>query len=56
MSNLGLPVPPGFTITSGACLAYMEAHVLPEGLMEAVAGHVESLEEALERLKDRSRP
>ena len=45
MSNLGLPVPPGFTITSEACRAYMEADELPEGLMEAVAGRMRGLEE-----------
>jgi pyruvate,orthophosphate dikinase len=45
MSNLGLPVPPGFTITSEACRAYMEADELPEGLMKAVAGRVRGLEE-----------
>jgi pyruvate,orthophosphate dikinase len=45
MSNLGLPVPPGFTITSEACRAYLEADELPEGLMEAVAGRVRGLEE-----------
>jgi pyruvate,orthophosphate dikinase len=45
MSNLGLPVPPGFTITSEACRTYMEADELPEGLMKAVAGRVRGLEE-----------
>ena len=29
MSNLGLPVPPGFTITTEACRAYMEAGERP---------------------------
>src|SRR5215203_6919687 len=45
MTRLGLPVPPGFTITSEACRAYMEADELPEGLMKAVAGRVRALEE-----------
>ena len=29
MSNLGLPVPPGFTITTEACRAYMDAGEMP---------------------------
>src|SRR5918992_5147386 len=45
MSNLGLPVPPGFIITTEACLAYMEAGDLPEGLMETVTEYLRDLEE-----------
>jgi pyruvate,orthophosphate dikinase len=44
MTNLGLPVPPGFTITTEACRIYMETGSLPEGLMDEVAGHVAALE------------
>ncbi|WP_039944983.1 pyruvate, phosphate dikinase [Thermicanus aegyptius] len=37
MTRAGLPVPPGFTITTEACNAYHEmGKVLPEGLMEEV--------------------
>src|SRR3954471_14378378 len=32
MTNLGLPVPPGFTISTEACRAYLEAGDVPEGL------------------------
>ncbi len=33
MANLGLPVPPGFTITTDVCTAYYKAgHTLPAGL------------------------
>jgi pyruvate, orthophosphate dikinase len=46
MSNLDLPVPPGFTITTEACRAYMEAGDLPDGLMESVAVYMRELEEA----------
>jgi len=47
MSRVGLPVPPGFTVTTAACNAYFEAgRRLPEGLwgqvMEAV-GTIEGL-------------
>ena len=40
MTNIGLPVPPGFTITTEACLAYLKEGRFPEGLMEEVAGHL----------------
>ena len=57
MSSLGLPVPPGFTITTEACRAYMEAGDLPDGHMESVAGYLEYLEEATgKRLGDPKDP
>ena len=34
MTNLGLPVPPGFTITTEACRAYLEQGSEPDGLGE----------------------
>src|SRR5690606_15978638 len=35
MTNVGLPVPPGFTVTTEACNAYFEDGAsLPEGLWE----------------------
>src|SRR5215472_13801859 len=46
MTNLGLPVPPGFTITTDACKAYMAARdVLPDGLLDEVAQHLTALEQ-----------
>src|SRR6187551_992987 len=42
-SVLALPVPPGFTITTDACRAYM-AGGWPEGLDAEVAQHREALE------------
>ena len=57
MSNLGLPVPPGFTITTEACRAYMEAGKMPDGLMESVAEYLGELEEATtKRLGDTENP
>ncbi|MBE3554129.1 MAG: pyruvate, phosphate dikinase [Thermicanus sp.] len=45
MTRAGLPVPPGFTITTEACNAYHEmGKVLPEGLMEEVDTALSSLE------------
>ena len=36
MTNLGLPVPPGFTITTEACIAYLKEGCFPEGLYDQV--------------------
>jgi len=57
MSNLGLPVPPGFTITTEACQAYLEHDDMPAGLDEEVAEHLTSLESAMDkRLGDSDDP
>jgi len=57
MSNLGLPVPPGFTITTEACRAYMEAGEMPESLMESVTEYLGELEDATgKRLGDSEDP
>ncbi|MCU0260624.1 MAG: pyruvate, phosphate dikinase [Ilumatobacteraceae bacterium] len=45
---LGLPVPPGFTITTDACRAYMHGG-WPKGLDEEIAKHVRKLEKAMGR-------
>jgi pyruvate,orthophosphate dikinase len=46
MTQLGIPVPAGFTITTEACRAYMQAGGrLPEGLVEEVEEHLRRLEE-----------
>src|SRR6478609_5935609 len=46
MTNLGLPVPPGFTITTEACKVYMaRGDTMPEGLMDEVAGALAALEQ-----------
>ncbi len=44
MTRAGLPVPPGFTITTEACLAYLEKGTFPEGMMEEVRTHLQRLE------------
>ena len=46
MVKLGLPVPPGFTISTEACRAYLESGAVPEGLEREVATHLAALEEA----------
>jgi pyruvate, orthophosphate dikinase len=46
MTNAGLPVPPGFTITTEACNAYYAAgRQLPDGLWDDVVAHMHALEE-----------
>ena len=36
MTKLGLPVPPGFTITTEACRAYLKDSTVPESLATEV--------------------
>jgi pyruvate,orthophosphate dikinase len=49
MTNLGLPVPPGFTITTEACRYYLDHGTEPAGLSDEVAEHVATLERAMGR-------
>ena len=49
MTCLGLPVPPGFTLTTGACLDFLERSTpehstLPDGLWEGVLSQLAALE------------
>lgn len=46
MTSIGLPVPPGFTITTDTCAAYSSAGgKLPRGLMDEVQKYVRMLEQ-----------
>src|SRR5215471_13250073 len=45
MTQLGIPVPTGFTITTDACRDYLASGGEVEGLDEEVAEHIERLEE-----------
>ena len=47
MTNMGLAVPPGFTITTEACLTYLAKGDYPEGLPEEVEQHLQTLEGAM---------
>jgi pyruvate,orthophosphate dikinase len=49
MTNIGLPVPPGFTITTEACQYYLSSGRTPEGLDEEIQAHLEKLESAMGR-------
>src|SRR5579864_4592251 len=44
MTQLGIPVPAGFTITTDACRAYLREGGLPDGLEDEVERHIERLE------------
>ncbi|MDP3909540.1 MAG: pyruvate, phosphate dikinase, partial [Gemmatimonadales bacterium] len=46
MANLGLPVPPGFTISAKLCIAYLERGTFPDELREEVERHLKHLERA----------
>ncbi len=45
MTNLGLPVPPGLTITTETCMDYINAgNKMPEGLMDEVRTALKEVE------------
>lgn len=57
MANLGLPVPPGFTISAKLCIAYVEQGTFPDHLREEVDRHLKQLERAAKkRLGDPENP
>ncbi len=59
MANMGLPVPPGFTITCQACMEYYNATppAFPPGLEEEIAQHIAALEAKMgKRLGDDNDP
>ncbi len=49
MTNLGLPVPPGFIISTEACRAYLRDGSTPPELEAEVSGHLTQLESAMGR-------
>lgn len=59
MANMGLPVPPGFTITCQTCMEYYHATppAFPAGLTDDIAANVASLEAKMgKKLGDESDP
>ena len=46
MTQIGLNVPPGFVITTEACLDYLQRNALPEGLLDEVKAEIGKLEAA----------
>ncbi|MEU2869760.1 pyruvate, phosphate dikinase [Streptomyces olivoreticuli] len=49
MTRMGLPVPPGFTITTEACRAYLTSGEMPGGLGLEIGEHLAALERATGR-------
>ena len=45
MTQIGLNVPPGFVISTEACLAYLEKNQLPDGLMDGIKAQMAALEQ-----------
>ena len=45
MTQIGLNVPPGFVITTEACLDYLESKVLPETLLTEIRQQIEQTEQ-----------
>ncbi len=57
MTNMGLAVPPGFTITTEACLTFLAENDHPAGLLDESEGHLTRLEQAMgKRLGDAEDP
>jgi pyruvate,orthophosphate dikinase len=49
MTNLGVPVPPGFTIATSVCVEYLATGTYPEALREEVARNLQRLEQCTGR-------
>ncbi len=46
MTGLGIPVPPGFTITTEACVYFSQHGKYPDGLSEEIEQHLHQLEKS----------
>ncbi|MEV4865093.1 pyruvate, phosphate dikinase [Streptomyces ossamyceticus] len=49
MTRMGLPVPPGFTVTTEACRAFLTSGSAPDGLDREISEHLSALERAAGR-------
>jgi pyruvate,orthophosphate dikinase len=47
MTNIGLPVPPGFIITTEACRTYLQSGSAPTEMEDEITEHLASLEKAM---------
>src|ERR671925_543033 len=57
MTNMGLDVPPGYTVSTEACIEYLKTGGFPSGLWEEVLEHHDRLEKAMgKRLGDPDDP
>ena len=44
MTGIGIPVPPGFIVTTQACVEYGKCGAFPDGLEAEIAAHLATLE------------
>ena len=57
MTSIGLPVPPGFTITTEACAYWDQHNAYPEGMKDEVLANLKKLEDMMgARLGDKENP
>lgn len=49
MTDMGMPVPPGFVVTTETCLEYNKHNKLPKGLMGEVKKNVEKIEKRMKK-------
>jgi pyruvate,orthophosphate dikinase len=49
MTRLGLPVPPGFTVTTDACRAYLANGTVPAGMFAQVEDHLREMEARMDK-------
>lgn len=57
MTNIGLPVPPGFTITTEACLDYLRTGQLADDLGDQIRDAVSDVEQSMgKRFGDSKNP
>ena len=57
MTRLGLPVPPGFVISTEACRVYLQTGALPAQVQQEVSDHLEALQTRMgKRLGDAADP
>ncbi len=49
MDRIGVPVPPGFTITTEACIAYQDDHTFPAGMWDQALAALKVVEEQTDK-------
>ncbi|MGY5052366.1 pyruvate, phosphate dikinase [Streptomyces sp. 900105755] len=54
MTRLGLPVPPGFTVTTEACRTFLGTGAEPHGLAEEISEHLAAVENSAGRRLEQS--
>ena len=47
MTNIGLPVPPGFTVTTNCCIDYLKKNKVPKQLIQDVNHAISKIESVM---------